>query len=575
MQTSIARVAAEALDQRRQVRPQRLAEAAVAPARAVAAQLGLEHDHRSAPHAQLPRRPQPGVAAADDDDVGADVAVQRRRRLDATGLGEPVAVGGVDHSALEEALRGVGQHGLGLRRHLLELLARADQRRGEVQHGVAAVVGAGDQALLEQPAGDEAAQQLLALLGREARAGRVAHQLQRPEEAGAAHVADDRHARLDALEQLAEHRLELAHVLEHALALEDLDVAQRDRGRHRVPGERDAVHQHPALFVQRLGDLVADDHGAHRRVGGRDALGARDQVRRDAVARGGEPLADAPEAGDDLVGDQRDAVLVAQRAQPGPVAVGRHEAAAGVLDRLGDQHRHGLRPGLDDRALDLVQQPRAQRGLVLGVGIAVAVGVGDPHDRDRRRAERLLHRPHAGERERAERHPVVGDLARDRLRALRLALGQVVLADDLPGRLDRLRAAVGEEDAVEVAGRALGERGGELDRRRVRGRPVRVERERGELRGRDRGHLLAERVADLAAEERRQAVEVAVALGVEDVGALAALEHEQRLAVRAEGAVAREVHQQVPVRLLLERVGTHRVGDSHAAMLALAPGSRQ
>ena len=51
--------------------------------------------------------------------------------------------------------------------------------------------------------------------------------------------------------------------------------------------------------------------------------------------------------------------------------------------------------------------------------------------------------------------------------------------------------------------------------------------------GRDRGHLLAERVADLAAEQRREPVEVAVAVGVEDVGALAALEHEQRLAARA------------------------------------------
>ena len=56
--------------------------------------------------------------------------------------------------------------------------------------------------------------------------------------------------------------------------------------------------------------------------------------------------------------------------------------------------------------------------------------------RDRGGAERLLHGAHAGERERAERDAVVGDLARDRLRALRLALGQVVLADDLPGGLD-------------------------------------------------------------------------------------------------------------------------------------------
>ena len=207
----------------------------------------------------------------------------------------------------------------------------------------------------------------------------------------------------------------------------------------------------------------------------------------------------------------------------------------------------------------------------LAVRVAVAVGVGDPHDRDRRGAERLLHRPHAGEAQRAQRDAVVGDLARDRLRALRLALGQVVLADDLPGGLDRLRAAVGEEHAVEVAGRALGQRGGELDRRRVRGRPVGVERQRRELRARDRGHLLAERVADLAAEQRRQPVEVALAVGVEDVGALAPLQHQERLAVRPEGPVAGEVHQQVPVRLLLERFGAHGVGDCHAIHARPAP----
>src|SRR3954462_5401292 len=95
-------------------------------------------------------------------------------------------------SAREEALRGFAQHGLGLGDHLLELLARRDQRRREMQAGVATVVGPRDQALLQEPAGKEAAQQLLALLGREAPVVVVAHQLQCPEEPGAAHVADDR-----------------------------------------------------------------------------------------------------------------------------------------------------------------------------------------------------------------------------------------------------------------------------------------------------------------------------------------------------------------------------------------------
>ena len=108
---------------------------------------------------------------------------------------------------------------------------------GEVQDGVAAVVGPRDQALLEQPAGEEAAQQPLALLGAEAGQLRVAHELERPEVAVAADVADDRHAVLQLVQALAQVALVLAHVLEHALALEDLDVAQGDRRRHRVAAE--------------------------------------------------------------------------------------------------------------------------------------------------------------------------------------------------------------------------------------------------------------------------------------------------------------------------------------------------
>ena len=295
----------------------------------------------------------------------------------------------------EEALGCVGEHGLGLGDQLVELAAGADQRRGEVEHCVTAVVRPGDQPLLEQPAGEEPAQQPLALLGAEAAALLVADQLERPEVAGAAHVADDRHALLQLLEPLAQVALVLAHVLQDALALEDLDVAQRDRGGHRVAAERDAVKEHPALFVQRLGDPVADQHGAHRRVRGREALRACDHVGRRAVARRGEPLAEAPEPGDHLVGDERDAVAVGDRSQPGPVALRRQQRAARVLDRLGDDHRDCIRACLDDRALHLLEQLRAMGGRIVLQLVPVRVRVRDPDDRDRRRPERLLHRPHA------------------------------------------------------------------------------------------------------------------------------------------------------------------------------------
>jgi hypothetical protein len=74
---------AEALAQSRQVAPVAVDEAAVSPARPEAALLCFEHDHRQVRVALLQgqRRPEPGVAAADDRDVGLELALERRRRL--------------------------------------------------------------------------------------------------------------------------------------------------------------------------------------------------------------------------------------------------------------------------------------------------------------------------------------------------------------------------------------------------------------------------------------------------------------------------------------------------------------
>ena len=58
-------------------------------------------------------------------------------------------------------------------------------------------------------------------------------------------------------------------------------------------------------------DGVAHQHAAHRRRAVGDALGEGDHVRQHAVAFGGEGVAEPAEAGDDLVEDQQDAVLLA------------------------------------------------------------------------------------------------------------------------------------------------------------------------------------------------------------------------------------------------------------------------
>jgi hypothetical protein len=80
--------------------------------------------------------------------------------------------------------------------------------------------------------------------------------------------------------------------------------------------------------------------------------------------------------------------------------------------------------------------------------------------------------------------------------------GLEVLLGHLPRRLDRLRAAGGEEDPVEVAGREYGQTLGEFDRPRVRVGPQREVGQLGGLAGARLGYL-GPAVPDLADEQAR------------------------------------------------------------------------
>ena len=156
----------------------------------------------------------------------------------------------------------------------------------------------------------------------------------------------------------AEDRRVLAHALVELLLLEDVEVLERDRRRHRMPAEGVAVVERRRAVTERLVDLVAHDGRADRRVARGHRLGAGDHVGHVAVGVAGEHVADAAEGADHLVRDQQHVVLVADLAHPLEVAGRRREAAARVLHRLEEDGRDGLGALEQDHLLDPVRGPQ-------------------------------------------------------------------------------------------------------------------------------------------------------------------------------------------------------------------------
>jgi hypothetical protein len=233
-----------------------------------------------------------------------------------------------------------------------------------------------------------------------------------------------------------------------------------------------------------------------------------------------EERAGTTEARLDLVGDQHDAVLVAQLAQSAQVCGGRRHEPALALDRLDHDGRHRL--GGDARregAAEVVERPC---GGVSAARPAVLVGVGDAIDLGRERPEAGF----VGMLLRCQRHghvrtAVERSLVGDHRRPARRRLG------DLDGVLDGLGAAVEECGLRGPADRQTpAELLGQLDVRVVRHhREVRVQEAR-DLRmhgARERGVGVADgEAADAACE-----VDEGVAVDVGDEGALGALDEDR------------------------------------------------
>ncbi|CUR59731.1 hypothetical protein NOCA2670019 [metagenome] len=428
----------------------------------------------------------------------------------------------------------------------------ADQRGRELDDGVASVVCPAVEAFVVERLGQEAAQQLLGLGVVEGLLGRlVLDELDAVEVAGSADVADDRQV-VEPLEGGTEPVLVGTHVLEDVLLLEHVEVGQRHRGGDRVTAPGVAVHEGVVALEERLHQPVGGDHGAQRGVARGDALGAGDDVGLVAVALGGEHVTETAEGADDLVADQEDVVLVADLTDPLEVAGRRRETAAGVLHGLEEDRSDRVGAFELDGLGDPVGRPQAEGLFVVLVDRgAVEVGVRHPEGRGDQGLEGGLHAGDARDRQGPLRGAVVGDGAADDLVLGRLAGELEVLLRELPGRLDGLSAPGGEEDSVEVAGGVVGDSLGQLDGARVGVGPERVEGHRGGLLG---GGLreLGAAVAQLVDEQPTETVQVALAVGVVDVGTLTA--DDDRHIRGVVGRVAGEVHPQVILGGLLQVV---------------------
>jgi hypothetical protein len=237
----------------------------------------------------------------------------------------------------------------------------------------------------------------------------------------------------------------------------------------------------------RLVDLVGHVQRRHRHVGRGQHLGHRHQVGLQVEHVGAEALAQAAEAGDDLVGDEQDVVLLQHRLHAGEVARRRDDHAAGALHRLGDEGADGLGAFGRDQRFQLGHQPVDEGGFALaGLGVAVEVRCRHAQHAGQRQVEVLVHRGQARQRRRRRRHAVVALLARDDLLLQRLISGVVVVAHQLERGVVALRARVGEQQPpvaqrrrgrpVDQLGHQFGHRPRHLARERV------VVRQRAHLR---------------------------------------------------------------------------------------------
>ena len=308
-----------------------------------------------------------------------------------------------------------------------------------------------------------------------------------------------------------------ADPLDDPLTLQDLQIGIGDCGRDRVTRVGEAVEELTALPDQHLGDTVRDHQGTEGLVTRGDGLGEGHEVGAGPEVLAAEPLAGAPEAADDLVRREEDAVAVDDALDLGPVGARRDDDAAGALHRFGDEGRDFIGADLEDLGLEFTR--RLQTELV-GIEVSAAlepIGLGDVDDAGDGQAALRVHRLHATEGSTGHGAAVVAVPAADDHLPLRLAAQFPVAARHPQHRVVRFAAGAGEERMLELGRRKPRQTVRQLDGGRVRAlEEAVVVRQLLHLTVGGLGEFAAT-IAERHAPKPRHPVEDAIALGVVQV----------------------------------------------------------
>ena len=171
--------------------------------------------------------------------------------------------------------------------------------------------------------------------------------------------------------------------------------------------------------------------------------------------------------------------FVGDFAQALQIALRRRQHRGRARHRLDDDGGDGVGAMQRHHPLEIVGELGAMLRLILRKGVAGEImGVTDVIDARQMGRERAAVRHHAADRHAAEADAVIAALAADQARPRPLSDGALIGERDLQRGVDRFRAGIGEEDAVEPLRRDLGEPLGEIERQRMahveRGREVEV-----------------------------------------------------------------------------------------------------